>query len=58
MLCRFALIRDSDVPEVYQTRFPEIITEGRMIGTEVDFGDLTNDQEIVFKVTIDIYRHI
>ena len=52
------LIRDSDVPEVYQTRSPEIITEGRMIGTEVDFGDLTNDQEIVFKVTIDIYRHI
>jgi len=42
----------------FETRFPAIVTEGKMIGAEVDFGDLINDQEVTFKVTIDIYSYI
>lgn len=57
MFFRFALIRDGDVLKRFETRFPAIVTEGKMIVAEVDFGDLINDQELTFKVTIDIYMY-
>ena len=58
MFFRFALIRHGDVLKRFETRFPAIVTEGKMIGAEMDFGDLINDQELTFKVTIDIYSYI
>lgn len=54
---RFALIRDGDVCKAFETRFPETISEGKTISTEVDFGNLGNDQELEIKVTIAIYSY-
>ena len=41
----------------FETRVPETISKG-IIGTEVDFGPLRNDQELQIKVSIAIYTHI
>ena len=54
---RFALIRDGDVCKVFETRFPETISAGKTISTEVDFGNLRNDQELEIKVIIAIYSY-
>ena len=35
-----------------------MVTEGQMVGAEVDFGDLVNNREITFKVTIAFYSYI
>ena len=40
--------------KLYQMHFPEIVTKGSMISTEVDFGDLINDQEIVRSLSTSI----
>lgn len=58
MFFRFALIWNGDVVKQFETRFLAIVTEGKMNGAEVDFGDLINAQELTFKVTIDIYSYI
>lgn len=42
----------------FQTRFPAMVAEGKMISAEVDFGDCMNDQEVMFKITIAIYSYI
>jgi len=55
---RFALIWDGDMLKWFETHFQAIVTEGKMISTEVDFSDLISDQELMFKVTIDIYSYI
>ena len=55
---RLVLIRDGDVLKAFHARFPAMVTDGQMVGAEVDFGDLVNDQEITFKVTIAIYSYI
>ena len=55
---RIALLRDGDVHKVFQTPLPASISEGEMVSTEVDFGQLRNDQELEIKVTLDIYSHV
>ena len=54
---RFALIRDDDVRKTFDTRFPVILTEGKSISTEVDFGHNMNEQEFIIKVIIAIYSY-
>lgn len=57
MFFRFSLIRNGNKTKQLETRVPETISEG-IIGTEVDFGPLRNDQELQIKVSIAIYTHI
>ena len=54
---RFALIRGDDVRKTFDTRFPVVLTEGKSISTEVDFGHNMNDQELIIKVIIAIYSY-
>ena len=42
----------------FQTRFPAMLAEGKVIGAEVNFGDFMNDKKITFKITIAIYSYI
>ena len=42
----------------FETRVPETMISKGIIGTEVDFGPLRNDQELQIKVSIAIYTHI
>lgn len=54
---RYAVIKDGEVEKVFESRYPEIVSEINSVSTKVDFGQLTNEQELVIKITIAIYRH-
>lgn len=56
---RYAVIKDGEVEKVFESRYRQIhvVSEINSVSTKVDFGQLTNEQELVIKITIAIYRH-